>query len=142
MDEREVAERAEDLVAKAEAGDKSALTEELNQMTIEDRLAVVRQMDQINAQHRQDNPNLPDLQFGTTADAAGREHLSDVQMVTQNDSKAWYKPWTWFQASEYKTDVYDPPKEGTVGNGMLGQAVDGILSRNRQLAEIERELGK
>lgn len=138
MDQRQIAKKAEDLVAKVEGGDRSSLSDELNKMTIEDRLAVVREMDRINEEHRQSNPSLPDIQFETNVDVAGRTHLQDIQVKTKHE-RAWYNPMRWISGKEYyeSTDVYDAPKSG-LGNGMLQQAADGILSRNRQLAELER----
>ncbi len=140
MSDKEITNKAEDLVSRVETGDKSSLSDELNKMTIEDRLAVVREMDRINADHRQSNPNLPDIQFDTNKDSAGREHLQDIQIQTKTGERGWYNPVRWFSGKDIleNADVYDAPKSN-LGSGMLQQAADGILSRNRQLAEAMRE---
>src|SRR5262249_7556507 len=114
--------------------------EQLNSMTIEDRLAVVREMDRINEEHRKTNANLPDIVFETNKDAAGREHLQDVQIATKTGERSWLNPVIWFRGKDIieHTDVYDPP--GSLGgNGLYQQAHDSIVSRNRQLAEAMGE---
>jgi len=132
----EIANKAEDLVTKIESGDKSSLSEQLNSMTIEDRLAVVKEMDRINAEHRASNPNLPDIVVETNTDAANREHLQDIHIAQKTGERSWYNPMRWISGKDLidDTDVYDAPKSN-LGNGMLQQAADGILSRKRQLAE-------
>jgi len=132
----EISKKAEDLVTKVESGDKGSLSEELNQMKIEDRLAVVREMDRINAEHRANNPNLPDIVFETNKDTAGREHLQDIHLQQKVGERSWLNPVSWIKGKDIieDTDVYDAPKS-EFGNGMLQQAMDGILSRQRQLAE-------
>lgn len=134
----EITEKAESLVQKAESGDKSGLSEELNSMTIEDRLAVAREMDRINAEHRKTNSDLPDIELTTNTDAGGREHLQDIQMKTE---KAWYNPANLWTDGFNRKDVYDPPK-GELGNGLLQQAADGILSRRNQLDEVYKSMEK
>src|SRR4030095_2702061 len=107
----EIAKKAEDLVTKVEAGDKSSLSEQLNSMTIEDRLAVVREMDRINAEHRASNPNLPDITFEVNKDVAGREHLQDVHVLAKTGERGWYNPVSWFRGKDIieDADVYAAP---------------------------------
>jgi hypothetical protein len=138
MADKDITEKAEQLVTKAESGDKSGLTEELNNMTIEDRLAVAREMDRLNDDHRKSNPSLPDIELTTNSDAAGREHLQDIQANTRTE-RSYLNPARWFgdTHSSSRQDVYDPPK-GELGNGLLQQAADGILSRKAQMDEIEK----
>lgn len=129
MDKHEIQERAEELTKKAEAGDKNGLSQELNNMSIEDRLAVAHEMKRINEQHNAKNPDLPNMEISITKDAGGREHLADIKM---NPEKAWYNPLTWFKGS---TDVYDPP-HSNLGSGLLQSAADGIRDRRRLEAEL------
>ncbi|HEY9871280.1 MAG TPA: hypothetical protein V6D08_19120 [Candidatus Obscuribacterales bacterium] len=132
MDKREIDNKAEELVTKAEAGDKNALTGELNAMSIEDRIAVAREMDRLNAERRKSNADLPDIEVFITTDAGRRQHLSDIQIKSE---RAWYNPLRLFDQFS-RTDVYDPPRS-ELGSGMLNQAVDGILDRNRKLAQVQ-----
>ena len=134
----EITKKAEELVTKIEGGDKSSLSEQLNSMTIEDRLALVKEMDRINAEHRASNPNLPDIEFETNKDPAQRDHLQDVRIVQKTGERAMYNPMSWVRGHDIieKTDIYDPP--GSMGgNGWGQQTYDSILSRNKQLAEAE-----
>jgi hypothetical protein len=124
----DVHSKAEDLYKNnAATGDKNGLSEELNKMTIEDRLAVAKEMQSISTAEHAKNSKLPELELTTTKDVAGREHLQDMKIITD-------KGWIW----DTKKDVYDPPNEKQ-GSGMLGQAVDGIHSRNRQLEEAMKQ---
>jgi hypothetical protein len=126
MPVEDVHSKAEDLLQKADKGDKNGLSDELNKMTIEDRMSVVKEMQSVRDQERKTNEKLPAVELTTTKDAGGREHLQDMKMVD--------KGWIW----DSKKDVYDPPGDKQ-GSGMLGQAVDSISSRNRQLAEAMGE---
>ncbi|HEY9870230.1 MAG TPA: RHS repeat domain-containing protein [Candidatus Obscuribacterales bacterium] len=61
MNDKKIAAKAEVLTAKAEKGDTDALADELNHMSMRDRAAVARKMDQINARHRAHDSSLPDI---------------------------------------------------------------------------------
>src|SRR4030095_9628803 len=89
MDRNEVEQRAESLVGRAESGDKDGLSQELNSMTMADRLAVARDVDRLNEEHRAENPNLPDIEISTTTDSGGREHLSDINL---GEERGWGNP--------------------------------------------------
>jgi hypothetical protein len=123
----DVHKTADDLLHNfAEKGDKNGLSDQLNSMTIEERLQVAKEMQNIANTERggkSTSSSLPEIELTTTKDAGGREHLQDMKLITD-------RGWIW----DSKADVYDPPSEKQ-GSGMLGQAVDSIHSRNRQLAE-------
>src|SRR4030095_8405414 len=104
MDRNEVAQRAESGVGGAESGDKAGLSQELNSMTMADRLAVARDVDRLNEEHRAENPNLPDIEISTTTDSGGREHLSDINL---GEERGWYKPARRFGARRDREDIYD-----------------------------------
>lgn len=116
---------------RAERGEN--LSRELNEMPIQERLQMARQMDQNNAQRRQANPNLPDLEITTTTDAGGTTHLQDIQAVKPN--AGMFARVT----GGNKTDVYDPPASERSGSGMAGQAADSLTSRRAQLDAMERQ---
>ena len=134
MDRQEVEQRAEDLVSRAESGDKDGLSQELNSMTMADRIAVAREMDRLNEEHRAVNPNLPDIEIATTTDSGGEEHLSDIAL---REDRAWYNPARWFGDSRSSQDVYDPPAS-ELGTGMAQQAADAIRDRYRRIDQETR----
>jgi hypothetical protein len=121
----EVQNKAEDLLHnKADKGDKNGLSEELNNMTMADQIAVAQKMQEIRQGEKATNSKLPDVEITTTTDSGGRKHLEDIKMVD--------KGWIW----DSKKDVYDPPRNS---GGMLGQTQDIFRDRNRQLAEAMGE---
>jgi hypothetical protein len=134
MNQREIEQRAEDLVGRAESGDKDGLSAELNSMTMEDRLAVAREMDRLNEERRASNPGLPDIEINVTTDTGGREHLADVNVL---EERSWYNPARWFGDKFSREDVYDPPGD-ELGSGMAQQAADAIRDRYRRIDEVSR----
>ncbi len=100
-------DKVERLTNMAESGDKEGLQREIHAMDPFERAGIAKQMDELNAQRRSENSKLPDIEITTHKDVAGMERLDDIISKVPNDSKAWFKPWTWFQGSESKTDVYD-----------------------------------
>lgn len=134
-------EKVERLTKMAESGDKNGLMEELHSMSAHERAGMAREMDALNAERRATNAKLPDIQIVTNTDSAGAERLQDIITTVPNESKAWYKPWTWLQKSEFTTDVYDPEFK-RAGSGLLQQGMEAMNSRNRELnrvlAEMER----
>jgi hypothetical protein len=121
----EVQSKAEDLLHnKADKGDKNGLSEELNNMTMADQIAVAQKMQEIRQNEKATNSKLPDVEITTTTDTGGRKHLEDIKMVD--------KGWIW----DSKTDVYDPPRNS---GGMFGQTQDIFRDRNKQLAEAMGE---
>src|SRR5262245_48606270 len=76
---------AETLTDRAEH--RQDITEELLQMSPQDRLAVARRMDEINAEQRKTNANLPDLEISTSRDVNGDgERLDGINIKTK-----WYQ---------------------------------------------------
>lgn len=134
MNEREIEQRAENLVSRAESGDKDGLSAELNSMTMEDRLSVARQMDRLNEQRRASDPHLPDIEINVTTDSGGRAHLSDINLL---EERAWYNPARWFGDDFSREDVYDPPGD-ELGSGMAQQAADAIRDRYSRIDEFSR----
>ncbi len=134
MNQNEIDQRAEDLTSRVESGNTDGLSEELNSMTIEDRLSVARKMDEINEQHRASNSDLPDIEIVTTDGIGGSEHLSEVNL---REERGWYNPAKWFGDSRSSEDIYDPPA-GELGSGMAQQAGDLIRDRSRRIDEMTR----
>jgi hypothetical protein len=136
MDDREINEKADQLVTKAEKNEK--ITAELNNMDFRDRLQVVQRMQEINSEHRKTNSDLPQLEVTTTKDLNNEQHIADIQMKTE---RSYFNPKRWFGDSFAKNDVYDPPHE-ELGSGLLGQTADVIHSRTQQLNSVLAELDK
>lgn len=90
----------ENLTAKAEAGE--AISNELNAMEPEERLAAARCIDRVNAAHRKADQNIPDLIIEEMADQDKKLHLFDIQ---HHKPKA-----TWNPANPQNIDVYDLPQ--------------------------------
>jgi hypothetical protein len=128
-------DKVEKLTRMAESGDKAGLMEELHAMDPAERARVARQMDELNEQRRQSQPQLPDIQIAIAKDAAGAPRLDDILTKVPNDSKAWWKPWTWLESSEITRDVYDPQYD-RLGNGLLQKTAETIGYRNRRVNEI------
>ncbi|MBI4532418.1 MAG: hypothetical protein HY711_00610 [Candidatus Melainabacteria bacterium] len=129
-------EYVEKLTNMAEAGDKSGLNEEFHRMHPDERAHRAHQIDQCNAEHRKSNAQLPDVTIVTTH-AFGVERLDDILTAVPNDTKAWYKPWTWFQGSEITKDVYDPDFD-EAGNGLLQKVAELLIAHRRQIEEARR----
>jgi hypothetical protein len=140
MDDREIEQKAENLVNKAEKNEK--ITAELNGMDFRDRLQVVQKMQEINSEHRKTDKDLPQLEFTTSKDVNDQSHLSDIQMKTE---RSYFNPKRWFGDKFAKSDVYDPPGD-ELGTGLLGTTVDLIHSRNQRMndvmAELDRQQGR
>jgi len=140
--ERETEEqKVERLTTMAESGDKGGLMQELHEMNPYERARIAHQMDDLNAQHRETNAKLPDIQITTNTDAAGAERLQDIITQVPNDAKAWYKPWTWFDSSQVTTDVYDPEFK-QYGSGLGQQTLEAVHNNNKELNRILAELNK
>ena len=101
------ADKVQRLTTLAESGDKEGLQKEIHAMNPYERAGIAKQMDELNAQRRTENSKLPDIEITTHTDISGNQRLDDIISKVPNDSKAWYKPWTWFEGAEKKTDVYD-----------------------------------
>ena len=89
--------KAQELTNRAES--RQNISEELNAMPFQERLAMARRMDEINAERRTSNPSLPDLELVTKKDAGGQEHLMDMTANKEDD-------FLYFDSSE---DIYDMP---------------------------------
>src|SRR5262249_6500982 len=90
MEQRQIHEMAESAVKKAESGDKTGLSEELGSMSPADRLAVAKEMVQLNNRNRQTNDSLPKVEITTEIDASGQAVLVDVKA---REHRAWYIRW-------------------------------------------------
>jgi len=134
MDRNEVEQKAEALVTRAESGDKDGLSQELNSMTMADRLAVAREMDRLNEEHRAANPNLPDIELSITKDTGEQLHLSDIEL---KQDRSWINPARWFGDRQSSQDIYDPPA-GELGTGWAQQAGELMRNRSRQIEEASR----
>ncbi len=132
-------EQIEKLTEMAESGDKAGLMEELHCMDPAERAKVARQIDELNDENRKSNSGLPDIQLTVATDFMGTERLDDIVTKMPNDSKAWFKPWTWFAGSEITTDVYDPEHD-RLGNGLLQKTAENISHHNRQVNEILEQM--
>lgn len=119
----------EKLTKLTEVGDKSGLSQEFHEMDPGERASRARQVDECNAEHRKINAQLPDVRIVTTQ-FFGVERLDDILTVVPNDTKAWYKPWTWFQGSEITKDVYDPDFD-KAGNGIFQKVSESLAARRR-----------
>jgi hypothetical protein len=131
MSEQDFSRRALELTLKAELLDKQGLSEELNELTFDERMKLVQEMDRLNAGHRQTDPDLPDLTFEVKKDMAGQDHVVDIQMRKE---RSWWNPLRWFGFKYASKDVYDPPCQG-LGEALIGQTCDRIHSHYRQLEE-------
>jgi hypothetical protein len=67
-------------------------------MPFKERLDLAQRMDSINAEHRQTNAKLPDIELVIKQDSGGQQHLMD--MTARTKGKVW----------DSTTDVYDMPK--------------------------------
>lgn len=134
QDHVEFSPQVERMTQSAERGEN--LSRELNSMSIPERLQMARQMDQLNEQRRQSNPNLPDLQITSTTDAGGTRHLQDIQAVRTNANMVSR------MTGNNKVDVYDPPAAERTGSGMLQQGADSLMSRRQQLDAAEQQATK
>lgn len=132
-------DKVEKLTRMAEGGDKAGLAEELHAMDPAERARVARQMDELNDKRRQAQPHLPDVQIVVSRDATGAQRLDDVLTKVPNDSKAWWKPWTWLESSEITRDVYDPQYH-RLGDWLLQKTAESISNRNRLVNELIAEM--
>lgn len=109
MDAQQIHDQAEAAVKKAEAGDSNALAEQLNSMSPADRLAVAKEVQELNKRDRQDDDSLPKIQIATDRDACGTERLLFIQ---ESEKRAWYNPSRWF-GDDYdpSTVMYNPPPD-------------------------------
>jgi len=122
-------ELAEALSKKAEAGE--SVSEALNMIPFQERLAIARKMDELNAAHRAVNPALPDLVLTVESDASGAEHLSDMQSRKSGiflDSK---------------TDVYDLPKaaQSQVLDFVLDSRMERDSEDSKHLSSLKQNKG-
>src|SRR5437879_1250256 len=101
MDDREINEKADKLVNKAEKNEK--ISAELNGMDFHDRLQVVHKMAEINTEHRKTNNSLPQLEVTTTTDVNEQQHVADIQMKSE---RSYFNPKRWFGDKYDRTDVY------------------------------------
>lgn len=124
MSDQEITKKAQDGSSGAESGDKPTLSEELDNMSREDRLSAARGMD---SAEQKGNLPLPDFRL----DKKG-ELPQDISSYT----KTWYNPMRWLSNEDNAdgADLYETP-QSLLSDGMLKQAAHGILSRNRQLSE-------
>lgn len=95
MNQQEIEQKANKLVEKAEHsidGERAqkdayeTISRELNSLSREDQLAVVRRMEQINHEHRKKDSMLPDIEFATAGEGADQE-LTDIKV--DNDWQAF-----------------------------------------------------
>jgi hypothetical protein len=101
MNEKEIQRKAEDLVSQVEKGSNNSLSDELNNLSPQDRLAVAREMDKINFEHRLQNRNLPDIQIGVGS--SGHEaSLLDMRIRKAGKDTDIYNPKTETDKSLYK----------------------------------------
>jgi hypothetical protein len=77
MDEMARQKTAEKLVCRLEGGDTRSLSEELNSMSMQDRLSVAKTMDELNDKHRRRDIRLPDLVL-KVSDDGGQERLLNI----------------------------------------------------------------
>lgn len=104
----------ENLTKDAEKGE--SISEILNQMPFQERLAIAKKMDALNEEHRKSDPSLPDLIISTQNDTSATEHLTDIQARTYG--KVW----------NTNKDIYDLPK--TAQKEMLDYIYDSSLERD------------
>lgn len=70
------------LTAKLEEGDGKAAKDCLSGIgSLEERVSVLRQIDEINEQNRKSDPELPDLVIGVGTSKAGETRLSIIRQV-------------------------------------------------------------
>lgn len=122
----------------AEQGDKDTVERIINEIDPKDRAEFAEQMDELNAQRRGDDANLPDLEFTTTTGQDGIDRLADIVAKVPNHEKSFMKPSTWLSPSEIATDVYDPLVPGG-GSGLLGHALEKIRWTHEQASGIIEE---
>jgi len=136
MDQTEIHHRAENLVNTAEhldSNNRSSIQRELDTMSIQDQVAVARQMQQISNEHCAHDPHLPHVAIFETSDAGGTPHVQDIE-VSRDRSR--YSPARLVGSTRYNTDVYDPP---SVGDGMASQAHDTLNHRTDAIdQQVER----
>ena len=114
MSDKRQADIAEKLTNKAEKGE--SVSDIMNQIPFGERLDLAKKMDAINANNREKNPSLPDLQIETGNDMSGREHLKDIKAVTAG---------TFYNS---KADVYDLPKAAQ--STLQDFVIDSTLERD------------
>jgi len=117
MDQRQIHEMAETAVKKVESGDRTGLYEELTSMGPADRLAVAKEMVQLNNRNRQTNDSLPIVEITTEIDASGQAVLVDVKA---REHRGWYEPARWVDGE------YDSGK--AVYHSRFAKKADGSTS--------------
>ncbi len=132
MNEKEIAQKAEELTSKLETGSNCALSAELNKMSPQDRVALARAMDALNFQHRMDqkNPNrasIPDLCISIGA-SGGKEELLDIQLKTNapgGKGKARFQ------------DVFDREPEYDLKNYHKGTTMYAVANRGDSVLQSD-----
>lgn len=97
--ERQLDEKTvEQLTRAAEEGRGSVIKEALDQVSLEERVRVLQQMDKTNAEHRKKDPQLPDLRISTSIPVRARY----LELEIQHD------PPGWFNTTLIYIEQYDP----------------------------------
>jgi hypothetical protein len=120
------AKMIESLTKDAENGD--SISDILNQIPFQERLDIARKMDALNAEHRKNDPTLPDLILTTENDTGGGEHLTDIKARTYG---------SFYNSNK---DVYDLPKAAQTE--ALDFILDSRLERDSQDSKHLRPVNK
>lgn len=120
------AKMIESLTKDAENGD--SISDILNQIPFQERLDIARKMDALNAEHRKNDPTLPDLILTTENDTGGSEHLTDIKARTYG---------SFYNSNK---DVYDLPKAAQTE--ALDFILDSRLERDSQDSKHLRPVNK
>lgn len=126
-------DKVEALTRKAEQGDP--VSDELNKMGFQERLAMARAMDACNNNHRvaaKDQAyTIPNLEIVTTQDMDKKTHLTDIQTKSETGGKI---PLTNIEnpANPIHRDVYNLPQKVLDGN------VERSLPKSWQNADREK----
>lgn len=98
-------EKAQQLTTKVESNE--SVSDELNKLPFQERLALARRMDDINGAHRDKDSTLPDLELTVEKDEAGSEHLTDMKATTSDKYLGFI---------DSSTKVYDLPEAAKHNN--------------------------
>jgi hypothetical protein len=88
MNRQEAGDRARDALASAERGDDRDLVRQLNDLSLQDRLTVTRQMQMIVNDQQKTDQSAPDLQISTGKDSNGNDILLSLSEKSKKDGTA------------------------------------------------------
>ncbi len=109
---------AQKMTEKAEH--RENISQEMNNLPINERRDIAKRMEEINAEHVQKNNSLPKLEISYGADQAGTEHVTDIKTPGK------------IMGTLSKDDLYDMPAAGK-GTGRIERDNDMRDEANRNL---------